>query len=214
MADIHVRKVMREDIPILVTRLARSFSSQPLTKWMLGDDERALRKGERILKLDFENALQYDLTFTTSTLQGAALWHPPERKQTGWQGFVGLLNLFRIIGISRDLPAQLESFWNLEKLFPKIPNYYLSMLAVDPAFQGRGIGSALLKPVLELCDKRGIIAYTVADMESSVVFYQKQGFRIQAAIPIRRAGLMAWTMWREPAKNPKLQIQTGVGLSE
>ena len=209
MPDIHVRKVMREDIPILVPLLARSFASQPLTRWMLGDDERALRKGERILQLDFENALQYDLMFTTTNLQGAAIWNPPERRQTAWQGFVWLPRLIRIIGISRNLPAQLESFRRLEKLFPRIPNYYLSMLAVDLASQGRGIGSALIKPVLELCDKRGIIAYTVTDMETNVVFYQKQGFHVQDTIPIRRACLRAWTMLREPQiareENPKLR---------
>lgn len=198
MADIHVRKVMREDIPVLVPRLALAFASQPLTKWILGDDEEALKRGERVLKLDFENALQYDLMLTTTALQGAALWHPPDRKQTAWQGIVWLLKLIQIIGISRNLPAQLESFWKFEKLFPRIPNYYLSMLAVAPAFQGQGIGSALLQPVLELCDARGIIAYTVTDTEPNVVFYEKQGFRVKDIIPIPRAGLKAWTMLREP----------------
>lgn len=200
-----VRKATAEDVPILVPLLARSFASQPLTRWMLGDDEEALRKGERILELDFENALQHDLTFTTTSLQGAALWRPPERRQTAWRGFRELLRLFHIIGISRNLPAQIESFRKLEKLFPRIPNYYLSTLAVAPDSQGQGIGSALLKPVLELCDTRGIIAYTVTDVEPNVAFYRKHGFSVQDAIPIRRAGLTAWTMWREPRENPKSQ---------
>jgi len=198
MSEIQIRKITAEDIPVLVPLLAKSFAAQPLTRWMLGDDERALRRGERVLKLDFENAFQYNLMFTTTGLQGAALWHPPDRTQTAWQGVMWLLKLIQIVGISRNLPAQLESFWKLEKLFPRIPNYYLSMLAVAAPFQGQGIGSALLQPVLKICDARGIIAYTVTDMEPNVVFYQKQGFRVKDVIPIPRACLKAWTMSREP----------------
>jgi ribosomal protein S18 acetylase RimI-like enzyme len=194
---IHVRKATETDIPILAPALAESFVAQPLTKWILGEGEEGLRKGEEVLALDFRNALRYDLMFTTNELQGAALWHPPERRVSAWKNFIWFLKLLRIVGFNRNFFAQMAAFWRFERLFPREANYYLSMLAVAPAFQGMGIGSALLRPVLEMCDARGIPAYTVTDMESNVRFYERLGFRVRDTFPIPKAGVTAWTLWRK-----------------
>lgn len=194
MIDIHVRKATKEDIPVLVPRLAIAFASQPLTRWVLGEGVRALGKGARVLELDFQNGLPYDLTYTTDDLNCAAIWQPPGRTQTLWDGFAWLVKLIRIVGVSRRLISQLALFYRYEKLFPKVPHYYLSLLAVAPEAQGKGIGSALLRPVLEMCDRRGMHAYTATDTELNVVFYQKNGFRVKDIIPIPDAGSTIWTM--------------------
>ena len=38
---------------------------------------------------------------------------------------------------------------------PTEPHYYLEFLGHDPAHQGKGIGSALMQPVLDRCDEEG-----------------------------------------------------------
>jgi len=198
MPPQRIRKVIGKDIPFLARVLAPSFAAQPLTKWILGEGEKGIRKGVRVLELDFRNALRYDLMFTTEDLQGAALWHPPERRESTRENFIWFLRLLRIIGLSRNLFAQINAFRTFEELFPREPNYYLAMLAVAPAFQGRGIGSALLKPVLEMCDARCIPAYAVTDTATNVRFYEKLGFRARDSFPIPKAGVTAWTLWRAP----------------
>ncbi|MDD5555777.1 MAG: GNAT family N-acetyltransferase [bacterium] len=193
-----MRKAVEADIPVLVRRLAPSFAAQPLTEWILGRGERAVRKGERVLELDFRNALPYGLMYTTGGLDGAALWHPPDRRETLRGNLSRAARLILIIGPTARLPRQLAAFLRFGRLFPKTPHYYLSLLAVAPAAQGRGIGSALLAPVLGVCDARGVPAYTVTDYEPNIAFYSRLDFRVRDVFPAGGGGVRAWTLWREP----------------
>jgi len=193
---VRIRKATREDVRHLARALAPSFAEQPLTRWLLGEGEKGLRKGVEVLELDFGNALRYDLMFTTEDLQGAALWYPPERRESRWENFVWFLRLLRIVGMNRDLPAQITAFWKFDRLFPREPHYYLAMLAVAPEFQGMGIGTALLRPVLEMCDARRVHAYTVTDTAVNVRFYGRLGFRVRDSFDIEKAGVTVWTLWR------------------
>jgi len=57
---------------------------------------------------------------------------------------------------------------------------HLARLAVLPSHQGNGIGSALVKDVLEQFERRGVIRVTVntqRDNFSSLTVYEKAGFR-------------------------------------
>jgi len=193
-----VRKISAADIPFLAEKLAASFASQPLSKWALGAGERALARGERILRLNFQNALPFNLGYTTAELDGAALWHPPGVRQSLWQAITWIIRLAGITGVSRRLIPQLSLFIKYEKTFPRNPHYYLSLLAVAPERQGKGIGSALLKPVLDRCDEEGMCAYTATDTMPNVRFYEKKGFRIKDTISMPGSGVTIRTMLRHP----------------
>ena len=53
---------------------------------------------------------------------------------------------------------------------------YLLMIAVDPAHQGKGLGTALIEPVLQRCDREGLPAYLEASTERSRRLYERLGF--------------------------------------
>jgi ribosomal protein S18 acetylase RimI-like enzyme len=74
---------------------------------------------------------------------------------------------------------------------------YLSVLGTDPAAQGRGIGSALLAPVLRQCDEDGVPAYLESSKERNVAFYARHGFRVREELALPR-GPQMWLMWRDP----------------
>jgi GNAT superfamily N-acetyltransferase len=93
--------------------------------------------------------------------------------------------------------AQIKLLSQIERARPKTPYYYLRLLAVAPAWQGRGIGTALLRPILDICDAQGVPAYLETDFEPNLRFYERHGFSVKETIPIPPAGLRMWTMWRE-----------------
>ena len=74
---------------------------------------------------------------------------------------------------------------------------YLSIIGTDPAAQGRGVGSALLEPVLRQCDEDGIPAYLESSKERNVAYYARHGFRVRDELTLPRGPRM-WLMWREP----------------
>ncbi|MFI5753803.1 GNAT family N-acetyltransferase [Streptomyces sp. NPDC051569] len=76
---------------------------------------------------------------------------------------------------------------------------YLLMIAVDPEHQGRGLGRALIEPVLERCDREGIPAYLEASSERSSHLYERLGFAFTGTAVDLPDGPRMWPMWREPA---------------
>ena len=71
------------------------------------------------------------------------------------------------------------------------------MLGTDPPAQGRGLGSAVLRPGLELCDREGLPAYLESSKESNVGFYARFGFRVTEEVRMPGDGPSVWLMWRD-----------------
>ena len=57
------------------------------------------------------------------------------------------------------------------------PHYYVRDIGVHPDMQGRGLGSALLTPTLERCDREGVPAYLEASSERNAALYERHGFQ-------------------------------------
>ena len=55
--------------------------------------------------------------------------------------------------------------------------WYLSILGVSPAAQGRGLGARLLAPTLAEADAAGVPCYLETFTPRSVAFYERLGFR-------------------------------------
>lgn len=71
------------------------------------------------------------------------------------------------------------------------------MLGTDPPAQGRGIGSAVLRGVLDQCDEDGVGAFLESSKESNIAYYSRHGFRVTEEVRLIRGPSM-WRMWRDP----------------
>lgn len=80
---------------------------------------------------------------------------------------------------------------------PREPHWYLPLIGVDPAFQGAGIGTALLQHRLRMCDTDAIPAYLETQKPENVPYYQRFGFTVRSTIEHPGCPTL-WTMWREP----------------
>ncbi|GAA2319032.1 GNAT family N-acetyltransferase [Streptomyces kunmingensis] len=75
---------------------------------------------------------------------------------------------------------------------------YLWMIGVRPSRQGEGLGSALMAPVLERCDREGLPAYLEASNARSRALYERLGFVFTGTAVDLPDGPSLWPMWREP----------------
>ncbi|MEU0780885.1 GNAT family N-acetyltransferase [Streptomyces sp. NPDC006173] len=75
---------------------------------------------------------------------------------------------------------------------------YLWMIAVSPERQGEGLGSALMEPVLDRCDREGLAAYLEASNARSRDLYKRLGFVLTGGPLDLPDGPRMWPMWREP----------------
>jgi ribosomal protein S18 acetylase RimI-like enzyme len=59
---------------------------------------------------------------------------------------------------------------------PTEPHWYLPLIGVDSAHQGRGYGSALLRHALRQCDQDNVAAYLESSNPANVPLYERHGF--------------------------------------
>jgi GNAT superfamily N-acetyltransferase len=67
-------------------------------------------------------------------------------------------------------------FAEMGRQHPLEPHWYLPLIGVVPTRQGLGIGTALLRPVLDVCDAAHLPAYLEATSPKSVPLYRRHGF--------------------------------------
>jgi ribosomal protein S18 acetylase RimI-like enzyme len=196
-----VRKVTPADVPALAKAMARAFYDDPVAGgWCLADESRRLRRLERGFELFLRRVyLAHDECQTTDDLVGGALWLPPGKWKLG-----GLEQLMLVAGMARafgrPLPRILQVLGFLEGRHPHEPHYYLQFVGVEPEWQGRGVGSSLLGPVLRRCDREGIPAYLEASSERSRSLYERHGFEVVEEVRLPAGGPPMWPMWREAGR--------------
>ncbi len=77
------------------------------------------------------------------------------------------------------------------------PHWYLPLLGIDPVLQGQGVGSALLKMILDRADRDGLRAYLWTAKSRNVPFYQKHSFEVVTEGVEPTSGIRFWTCRRE-----------------
>jgi ribosomal protein S18 acetylase RimI-like enzyme len=91
----------------------------------------------------------------------------------------------------------MQVFEQMDRYHPKDSCWYLPLIGVDPAQQGRGCGSALLQYALSRCDRDGVPAYLESSNPRNISLYLRHGFEIIGNIQVGSSPTMA-PMLRRP----------------
>jgi len=182
----------------------RAFMDDPFSVWVTPD--RVQR--EHDLPLFFRMAMRYAMRYggrveVDDNRPGAvATWlapaHPlPTNLGLLRTGLLGLLWAGGWSGAGRFFAFgdQLEG---LHARDVRQPHWYLWLLAVDPPFQGKGLGGALLRPRLQAADRDGLPCYLETAKESNVSLYRRFGFEVLRDQKLGKDGPRFWTMLRAP----------------
>ncbi len=139
----------------------------------------------------------FGFVYCSSDHAGAAIWVPPGRADLTASEAWAIVrpNLFSRLVFRAPLIAR--GVLQIDRLHPPEPHFYLAAIGVDPSAQGRGLGSQLLAPVLDLCDEDGIGAYLESSNPANVDLYARHGFRVVEELRLPR-GPVIHTMWRDP----------------
>jgi GNAT superfamily N-acetyltransferase len=78
-------------------------------------------------------------------------------------------------------------FEQMGAFHPREAHWHLPLVGVDPAHQRKGIGAALLRPVLNACDRQKVLAYLEATSPLNVPLYERHGFEALGSIQVADA---------------------------
>jgi len=194
-----IRQARDADASAVGRTLWAAFADDPVWLWMTGDEDRFARHGGRWFAADAKLTMRTveNRVLVDADVGGAAIWNAPGHWKTSMAENLALaIPTLRLFG--RRTSRALATITSLERVHPREPHWYLALLGTDPAKQGRGIGSALIRSVTDQCDEQGLPAYLESSKESNVPFYERHGFKVTAEHPLPMGGPSLWLMWRDP----------------
>jgi len=197
-ADRHiVEPAVSDDAGVLAQVIADAFADLDVSRWLVPD--RGMRRVifPGYFALLVEHALDQGLVLTTPERDAAALWLPvpgggPAEPPAGYHP--------RLAALTGQHLARFEALDHaLDRHYPDGPPHeHLAILAVHPARQRQGIGSALLTARHGIHDRDGTPAYLEASDLAKAAIYRTHGYADLPA-PIQLPGGPAMhPMWRHP----------------
>lgn len=183
--------------------LGAAFADDPAIQYLLG--RRDVKGTEWCMRQGVRLAVAHGIGFVAvehGRVLGASFWVPPgvsplgstihQLKMGGWEApFV-----LGIGGTGRELWREED----LAKRFKKhlaTPSWYLDLLGVDPAAQGKGLGKTLVASMLDRADREAKGTVLVTHKKANLDYYRRLGFEVVSDETLRGIPT-GWTMRREP----------------
>ena len=199
-ASYSVREAGRSDVRGIADSLCAAFFDDPVAAFIFSSDRfrrAGLTKFFTALLAGY-GYMDHGEVWTTDDYTGAAIWMPPPGKAHA--SLSELLKLLPVVpyALSRNSIKVLKLLAKIEASKPREEHWYLSTLGVIPGLQGHGIGSSLLRPVLEKCDDTGMPAYLESSKERNIPFYRSHGFEVVRELSVGSGTPSVWPMIRKP----------------
>jgi GNAT superfamily N-acetyltransferase len=191
-----VRKATRHDLPAMRDALARAFADDPAFRWLFPDPDKRPKQLRRWFGGRARILLRQNEVYTSGDCAATAMWAQPGNWRDPPLEFMReLAALVPMLG--RRIPRSFRGLRMIEERHPAAPHWYLAVLGTDPPRQGQGLGSAVMRPMLEECDRLEIPAYLETTTERNVAFYTRHGFKVCDELTLPDGPPM-WLMWRNP----------------
>lgn len=198
MAESAIRVASKADIEALGAVLGAAFDDDPVINWFVRQDERRSASITALFREVTRHAYlgdgeTYLATDDAGAGLAAAVWRPPGVAEP--PPIAALEQVFDAITdeAGRQRLNELGALMD-----PSERHRYLFAIGVQPAAQGGGMGSRIIRTVLDRCDEDGVPAYLENSKERNLPFYERHGFRAMERAELPGGGPSMWLMWREP----------------
>ena len=162
----------RSEAGRVLSGLTLGFAADPFIRWLYPESDHFLANFPRVMNFFGGGAFEHGAAYRNEEFTAGALWLPP----TVYPDEEGLIACFKETVAAEKLDALFTTFEQMDEIHPKEPCWHLTFIAVDPALQGKGIGSALLSECLRQCDADYRPAYLESTNPENLSFYRRHGF--------------------------------------
>lgn len=193
MLTIDVRSASESDQQAVIGVITLAFSGDPMARWAFPDPATYLAAMPEVARAFGGNGFAHGTAHLVDGGLAAAMWLPPGVHPDS----------DRLAALTEEhvpegrLGDMMQVFEQMEAYHPADPCWYLPLIGVDPACQGRGFGSALLRYALDRCDREGSPAYLESSNPRNVPLYQRHGFEIMGTIQVGTSPTLV-PMLRQP----------------
>ena len=179
-----ISTISSADTEKALATLTAAFVADPLFRWIYPNAQNYLDAFPKLIRAYCGSGIAAGTAFSDAGLSGACIWLRPgdnaddEAAAAVCQATIEADRLETFIGIMEEM----------DRYHPHDePIWYLPVIGVDAADQGKGIGSALMKHALQLCDEQGTRAYLESSNPANISLYERHGFAVVGQIQISSA---------------------------
>jgi ribosomal protein S18 acetylase RimI-like enzyme len=201
-----IERFSENEVERVGASLAKAFFDDPLATYMLPNpDER-----RRLLPWHFASLARYGALFgesytTSGDIRGAAVWLTPgETDMTPERlAAAGMDQAPVVLGTEpwERFMRVMEYLEGLRAIDMPGDHWYLAAIGVKPRTGGQGLGSALLRRVLDVADAQGNPCYLETAAAGNRPFYEKHDFLVVRQGVEPTSGISYWTFRREPQQD-------------
>jgi GNAT superfamily N-acetyltransferase len=175
-----IRTVAPADEARAIDTVVLAFAADPIARWNWPESHQYLSNMPSLVRAFGGSAFTHDSAYCSDDCAGAALWlrpgvHPDEAT-------LGEIVERTVPASIRD--ASLAIFEQMAKYHPAGPHWYLPLIGVDPAHQGKGYGAALMTFALQECDREHLPAYLESTNPRNISLYLRHGFKALGTIQV------------------------------
>ncbi|MFH9075621.1 GNAT family N-acetyltransferase [Streptomyces alboflavus] len=189
------RPATLDDATAISRTLTLAFDDDPMMRWFFPDEATREAGLGRYFATIFTR--QYGRHGVCERTESAAsFWVPPGAQDKAVPDAETVQELSEILG--DRAPLFREAVELAAEHGPKEPHWYLAVVGADPAAQGQGHGSALLRSGLAKADADGLPVYLESSKPANIPVYEHFGFTVLGEVELPGGGPALWAM-RRPA---------------
>jgi GNAT superfamily N-acetyltransferase len=205
MVPFQVDRMRPQEQHASVVTLARAFHDDPLFNFLIPDLLSQARAALTFMGSLVADARAFDEVWVAragAAIVGVAVWLPPGSYPRGTRRDAA--NYRRdtrsVLRLGPRMLAGMRLEAEIQRAHRRVTeqHWYLALLGADPTMQRRGVGSALLEPVLTRADQHAVAVYLETQKQENVPWYRRHGFEVADELAARGCPHM-WTMRRDPS---------------
>jgi len=182
--------------------LGRAFAEYELLRYYFQDKTQRRAVADTFGFIALSIGLKYGEVYASSEkLEGVAAWLPPGKAFFGGWQIIRSVPLSILFRFGRQGAGRLRAYGryidNVHRKLVPYPHWYLQIIGVDPANQGQGFSSRLLRPVLKRIDREQMPCYLETNTGKNVTIYRRFGFEVVSEDKIPGTEVTSFAMLRK-----------------
>lgn len=171
-----LRKASYADKAIVVRILCNAFADNRSVLYLLPKDRSFDRRLKRLMTYSFDCCFRFGEVYISDDNNACALTVLPETKSNNawliWQQIKLVTGALGLLNTSKALKREAL----VKQHYPTEAYYYIWYIGVEPANQGNGAGSALLRQLQARASSLGRAIYLETSTVRNLPWYGKNGF--------------------------------------
>ena len=177
---VQIRSAAEQDRRSVVDVITLAFSTDPMARWAYPHAANYLAAMPQTIEAFGGGGFAHGTVHVADGGAAAAMWLPPGVESDSER----LAALSEQYSPPERLPEMMQVFEQMSAYHPHEPCWFLPLIGVDPARQGHGYGSALLRHAVERCDRDHALAYLESSNPRNIPLYERHGFEILGSIQV------------------------------